>query len=205
MNKMGFNVKMKSEGILYAVLIGLLFFFIINMKDVYQFVSKIKTGQLFQKPNTEEVEKPVDKPKEEYEVVKPIGQDYGVCSKTVSESGGDKLITVKLYHSNNKLKSIVEELNFSGTSDEYMNYIYSENNRYKKRKTTNLKLKGYSIVTSQSSSTALKISSVIDLSKASIKNIKIESDETLELVGVYNQDTVQVTEEYASLGFECEW
>lgn len=209
MNKAGFNKQLGGDGLLYTVLIILLMFFIFNLSTIYQFVSSIKTGEAFKKEEqqgevVEEVEKD-DKEEEEYVVLKPIGKNYGKCSKVVTENGGDKTTTVKIYYTEYKLKSIAEEHKYSGISDEYMNYIYSENSKYKKRQTENIGNEGYSIVPTLSSSTSLKVSSVYDLSKTSLENIKLEENEKLDLVGAYNQEITELIDAYMNLGYECEW
>lgn len=209
MNKAGFNKQSGGDGLLYAVLTILLMFFIFNLSTIYQFVSSIKTGEAFKKEEeqgevVEEVEKD-DKEEEEYVVLKPIGKNYGKCSKVVTENGGDKTTTVKIYYTEYKLKSIAEEHKYSGISDEYMNYIYSENSKYKKRQTENIGNDGYSIVPTLSSSTSLKVSSVYDLSKTSLENIKLEENEKLDLVGAYNQEITELIDAYMNLGYECEW
>ena len=208
MNKAGFNKQLGGDGLLYTALIILLMFFIFNLSTIYQFVSSIKTGEAFKKEEqqgevVEEVEK--DDKEEEYVVLKPIGKNYGKCSKVVTENGGDKTTTVKIYYTEYKLKSIAEEHKYSGISDEYMNYIYSENSKYKKRQTENIGNDGYSIVPTLSSSTSLKVSSVYDLSKTSLENIKLEENEKLDLVGAYNQEITELIDAYMNLGYECEW
>ena len=47
MNKMGFNVKMGGDGLLYTILVVVLFLYIFNMNDIYQLISKAKNGELF--------------------------------------------------------------------------------------------------------------------------------------------------------------
>lgn len=208
MNKAGFNNQSGGDGLLYTVLVILLMFFIFNLSTIYEFVSAVKTGEAFKKNEQGEVVEEVeneDNKEEEYVVLKPIGKNYGKCTKIITENGGDKTTTVKIYYTEYKLKSIVEEHKYSGISDEYMNYIYSENSKYKKRQTENIENDGYSIVPTLSSSTSLKVSSVYDLSKTSFEKIKLEENETLDLVGAYNQDVIELIDAYKNLGYECEW
>lgn len=206
MNKMGFNKDSSSDTILYIILVVVLMIFVFNMSDIYQFVSKVKTGEIFKKETTTstETDKP-EKPKEDkYEIVTPKGENYGVCKKTFIIKDGEIESTVKVYHTDYKLKSIVEELKYNGSSDEFTNYIYSENNKYKTRKEKNKNLKGYSIIPTLSNNT-LKVSSIIDLKQVSLDDIKLSKNEGLEIKGKYNQDTVVLTQEYVDLGYVCEW
>ena len=208
MNKAGFNKQSGGDGLLYGVLVILLMFFILNLSDIYQLVSKFKTGELFksdqQGETVEQIEHEEEK-EEEYVALKPIGENFGKCQKVVTENGGDKTSTVKIYYTDYNLKSIVEEHKYSGITDEYMNYIYSENSKYKKRQTENKSNKGYSIIPDLSSSTSLKVSSVYDLSKTSLEQIILEENEKLDLVGAYNQDVVGLIDAYYNLGYDCEW
>lgn len=205
MNKMGYNSKASNDTILYIVLTVMLLFFIFNMGEIYQFVSKVKTGEIFEEKK-EQTEKPKDPVKEEkYEIVTPVGEDYGTCTKITNKENGDLTSIVKLYHTDYKLKSIVEEIEYVGINDEYINYIYSENNKFKERQDANKKLEGYSVVPTLSSSSTLKVSSIFNLKLVSLDKIKLKEDETLNLYGKYNQDTVEVTQSYVDLGYECEW
>ena len=210
MNKAGFNKQSSGDGLLYTILTVFLLFFIFNLSTIYDFVSQLKTGELFKKDPqeqgevVEEVNKDEDDDKE-YVSIKPVGKNYGKCTKIVTENGGDKTSTVKVYYTEYKLKSIAEEHKYSGITDEYMNYIYSENSKYKKRQTENIDNDGYSIIPTLSSSTSLKVNSVYDLSKTSLEKIKLEENEKLDLVGAYNQDVTELIDAYANLGYECEW
>ena len=136
MNKMGFNVKMGGDGLLYTILVVVLFLYIFNMNDIYQLISKAKNGELFKGEAKEEEVLPNDNEKEEeqYNAVKPEGTEYVVCTKEDSAEGGTLSSTVKLYYTDFKLKSIVEDLKYDGNTDEYINYVYSENSKFKKRK-----------------------------------------------------------------------
>lgn len=207
MNKMGFNVKMGGEGLLYTIIVVGLFLFIFNMSDIYQLVSRAKTGELFRinKKTEEEVEKPNEETETPYKAVKPEGSDYVVCSKEESNEGGILTSTVRLYYTDFKLKSIVEELKYDGSTDDYINYVYSENNKFKKRQTNNKDLEGYSVIPESTSQTTLKVKSVYVLNKVALKSVKLEKNEKLDLAGTYNQNTTEVTQEYVDLGFTCEW
>ena len=98
MNKMGFNVKMGGDGLLYTILVVVLFLYIFNMNDIYQLISKAKNGELFKGEAKEEEVLPNDNEKEEeqYNAVKPEGTEYVVCTKEDSAEGGTLSSTVKL-------------------------------------------------------------------------------------------------------------
>lgn len=207
MNKMGFNVKMGGDGLLYTILVVVLFLYIFNMNDIYQLVSKAKNGELFKgEPKEEEVLPNGNEEKEEeYNAVKPEGTEYVICKKEDSDEAGTLSSTVKLYYTDFKLKSIVEELKYDGNTDEYINYVYSENSKFKKRQENNKDLEGYSVIPQNTSQTTLKVSSVYVLSKLDLKKIKLEKGEELTVAGIYNQNTTEVTQEYVNMGFVCEW
>ena len=90
MNKMGFNVKMGGDGLLYTILVVILFLYIFNMNDIYQLVSKAKNGELFKgEPKEEEVLPNGNEEKEEeYNAVKPEGTEYVICKKEDSDEAG---------------------------------------------------------------------------------------------------------------------
>ena len=104
MNKMGFNVKMGGDGLLYTILVVVLFLYIFNMNDIYQLISKAKNGELFKGEAKEEEVLPNDNEKEEeqYNAVKPEGTEYVVCTKEDSAEGGTLSSTVKLYYTDFK-------------------------------------------------------------------------------------------------------
>ena len=207
MNKMGFNVKMGGDGLLYTILVVVLFLYIFNMNDIYQLISKAKNSEVFKGEAKEEEVLPNDNEKEEeqYNAVKPEGTEYVVCTKEDSAEGGTLSSTVKLYYTDFKLKSIVEDLKYDGNTDEYINYVYSENSKFKKRQENNKDLEGYSVIPQNTSQTTLKVNSVYVLSKLDLKKIKLEKGEELTVSGIYNQNTAEVTQEYVNMGFVCEW
>ncbi len=210
MNKPGLSPKLDSEKILYIVILIIIAIFIFNMKGVYSLIVKIRTGELFPK---EEVvsEQPTDnddeeeeEPVEQYEVLKPIGNEKVTCKTTVNSATGSKETKVYLYYTEDKLKSLDEQVNYEGISDEYTNYIYSERKKYEKRKSDNINLKGYSVVTTLSGTLSLATSTVVDLSKTDLTKITISDTDGIGLYGVYNQAINEAVVQYASLGYECE-
>ena len=206
MQKMGFNVQGGSDRLVMGIILVGIVLFIFNMDSIYNLGTKLRNGELFNFTSKEpETEEPTEKPKDEYEIVAPIGSENVKCTKTVVGDGGEKNIIVRLYYTDFKLKSIVEESKYDGVSNNYINYMYAEFGKYNKRKEDNLTLKGYSVVSDLSSTTELKIRSVIDLSRVNISDIKLGEDDQIELAGKLNQDMTKVTEEYANFEFNCEW
>jgi hypothetical protein len=214
MNKTGFNPgsgpKITSEKVLYAIILILIAVFIFNMNNVYDVVTKLRTGELFHKikpandnppkNDDDQNEEPVD----QYQVVTPVGTSKIACTDTIQSATGTKTVKVYLYYTDNKLKSLDEEVSYEGISDEYTNYIYSERKKYETRKSNNIDLKGYSVVTTLSGTLSLETSSVVDLSKTDLTKIKISDIDGIGLYGIYNQDINELTSQYASNGYGCE-
>jgi len=210
MNKTGFNQKYSSEKVLYVVILALIVIFMFNMRNVYNFVAKLKTGEFFQKeevvpekPTTDD-DKKDEEPVVEYKVVKPVGTSKVACSTKVESATGTKTTKIYLYYTDDQLKSLDEEVSYEGISDEYTNYIYSERKKYETRKSDNLELEGYSVVTTLSGTLSLATSSVIDLSKTDLTKVKISDIDGIGLYGIYNQEINAATLQYANLGYECE-
>lgn len=210
MNKPGLSPKLDSEKILYIVILIIIAIFIFNMKGVYSLIVKIRTGELFPKQEvvseqpTDNEDEEDEEPVEQYEVLKPIGNEKVTCKTTVNSATGSKETKVYLYYTEDKLKSLDEQVNYEGISDEYTNYIYSERKKYEKRKSDNINLKGYSVVTTLSGTLSLATSTVIDLSKTDLTKITISDTDGIGLYGVYNQAINEAVVQYASMGYECE-
>ena len=209
MNKTGFNQKLNSEKVLYVVILAMIVIFMFNMKNVYNFMTKLRTGEFFQKdevvteePTTDDDED--EEPVVEYEVVEPVGTEKITCKTTIDSATGTKVTTIYLYYADSQLKSLEEEVSYEGISDEYTNYIYSERKKYETRKSDNLELEGYSVVTTLSGTLSLATSSVIDLSKTDLTKITISDADGIGLYGIYNQDITEAISQYANIGYECE-
>lgn len=209
MNKTGFNQKFNSEKVLYVVILAMIVVFMFNMKNVYNFVAKLRTGEFFQKDEVVTEEPTTDdeddeEPVVEYKVVKPVGTSKVACTNKIESTTGTKTVTIYLYYSEEQLKSLDEEVSYEGISDEYTNYIYSERKKYETRKSDNLELEGYSVVTTLSGTLSLATSSVIDLSKTDLTKVKISDADGIGLYGIYNQEINAATSQYANIGYECE-
>lgn len=211
MNKSGFNPKINSEKVLYVVILAMIVVFMFNMRNVYNFVAKLRTGEFFQKeevvqedPTTNDDDDEEEEPVVEYKVVKPLGTNKVACTTKVESGTGTKTTTIYLYYSEDQLKSLDEEVSYEGISDEYTNYIYSERKKYETRKSDNLELEGYSVVTTLSGTLSLATSSVIDLSKTDLTKVKISDADGIGLYGIYNQEINEAISQYANIGYECE-
>lgn len=205
MNKSGFNAKMNSEKIIYGIILVLVFVFILNMKSVYGFVGKIKSGEFFGKDVVEVVETTDDEEEvDKYTIVTPVGKEKTSCTLKEETKNGLKNSVVYLFYTDDKLKSLDEEVSYEGITDDYTNYIYSERKKYETRKTDNIKLEGYSVVTTLSGTMSLITSSVIDLSKTDITKITLSDKDGIGFYGVYDQNILEVKELYVTNGYVCE-
>lgn len=209
MKKPGFKVKFNSEKTLYAVIIIIIFLFIFNMKSIYDFAIKLKNGSLFQNNS---VQTPVSSDptveksssdKDKYTIVKPVGKENCKCTKKVTDATGTKNTTVNLYFTDEKIKSLEEDNTYDAISDEYTNYIYSEKKKYESFKNDNLSLDGFSVVVSLEGNTYMATSTVVDLSKVALTDIKT-NDEDLLLFGKYNDNISSVISLFSLEGFTCD-
>lgn len=203
MEKEEFRGKKNNDGMILIIIGVIVLAFIFGMKPIYNTIQKLQNGTLFksneQKDNNE-------KPQEEvYTILKPVGASKLICKNTLSSEGGDKTIKVTLYYTNSKLKSIKEDISYSSITDEYSNYILSEQSKYKQRKNSNINNKGYSIDIDLVSTTTLDISSVYLLEKTDIEDIILTSDDTPIVYGSYDKDIYEVSNEYMNNSYVCEW
>ena len=209
MKKPGFKVKFNSEKTLYAVIIIIIFLFIFNMKSIYDFAIKLKNGSLFQNNSVQTpvssdptVEDP-SSDNDEYTIVKPVGKESCKCTKKVTDATGTKNTTVNLYFTDEKIKSLEEDNTYDAISDEYTNYIYSEKKKYESFKNDNISLDGFSVVVSLEGNTYMATSTVVDLSKVALTDIKT-NDEDLLLFGKYNDNISSVISLFSLEGFTCD-
>lgn len=207
MNKAGFNLNKNNEDIVLIVIGVIIIGFVLGLKPMYKFMEKLKSGQLFEK-HEQVTPPPADEtPKEEpkYEILEPEGVSKLVCQKAVYDNGGDKRINVTIYHTNDGLRSIKEEITYESISDEYSNYILSEQSKYKQRKQNNLTNKGYSVEVNLVSPSNLKVSSVYLLAKTNLTELKLEENDTLDVYGVYDENIYNVANKFEANYFTCEW
>lgn len=203
MKKSGMNIKMDNDKLILIIIFVIVVAFIFGMKPMYKTFEKLRNGTLFNKTSDTPIVEPT--PEEQYTILKPVGASNVLCKHIVSSDGGDKTIKTYLYYTNREVKSIKEDISYSGITDEYTNYILSEQNKYKQRKNSNLDSKGYSVEIDLVSTSTLKISSVYLLEKIDLSDITLKSGDKLEVYGQLNQDVYELVDEYITVGYDCEW
>lgn len=216
MQQAGMNKKGNTDTIIYIVIIVIIGVFVFNMKNIYNFTSGLRNPKP-SNPPTPEVEEPdTSKPQEEedkYTIVKPIGENQMVCEYTEtsdipSQDGGNittgsKKISVYLYNTDSKLKSINEKVAYEGIDSDYTNYIYSERKKYENIKDANLKLEGFSIETELSGTLSLSTSLVVDLEKVKLADIDFDGVNSIIILGEYDQNITDVVTQYEMKGYVC--
>lgn len=203
MKKSGMNIKMDNDKLILIIIFVVVIVFIFGMKPMYKTFEKLRNGTLFNSASDTPIVEPV--PEEQYTILKPVGASNVLCERIISDEGGDKTIKTYLYYTNRKIKSIKEDISYSGITDEYTNYILSEQSKYKQRKNSNLESKGYSVEIDLVSTSTLKVSSVYLLEKIDLTDIVLKTDDSLEVLGQLDQDVYDLAGEYISAGYDCEW
>ena len=199
MKKAGVKKGEANDTTILLVIGAIMVIFIFGLKPIYKVIVKIKNGTLFE--TVEKQEEKEEKQEEVYKILKPVGASQLVCTRSILEEGGEQQINIILYHTNNRLKSIKNDIEYSGNTDTYTNYILSEQNVYKQRKNNNLKNLGYSVDINLISTSNLEISEVILLEKTDVEDIS----EEINMKGTYNQDIYEIANEYMNMGYACEW
>lgn len=192
--------SINKDSLVLIVIFAIVAIFVFGLKPLYQMFEKLQNGTLFEKEIIENKDKE-EKKEEEYKIIKPIGESKLLCTQSVSNEGGTQKIDLTLYHTNNRLKSIKMDRDYSGFNDEYSNYILSEQNKFKERKTNNLSNKGYSIDIKLESTTELEVSEVFNLETTDLD--KVSKD--INMKGTYNQDIYEIANEYIKDGYVCKW
>lgn len=206
-NKPGFKVNIGGETLLYLVIGIIIFAFVLFMPRIYKFVSDIKTGNAFKGNKNPVVEnKPSNnkkEPNEDDKIVEPTGDSKLVCTSTTSTADGNLVETYTFYYTADKLTSFKNEKNYDAISDDYLNYVYSEQARYASINNLYKTVPGFSY-SSTFESRNLIATFVYDLTKlnpASLNNgdaslsisLDVTKDQTLE----------EVKNIYTGLGFVC--
>ena len=202
MKKPGAHFETNDTPFVTIIVLGIVVLFIAFIKPIYQFVGKVQSGALWEKhTNAKEVDKNKNL-EDTYTMLTPEGADRTVCTKTVSDEGGDKKITVTLYHTANRVQSIAVDYKYSGMTDNYSNYMYLAQSQFKEKKQENLSNSGYSVEYNLSGST-LTAREVYLLNRTAIKSVGIFS-ETDVVVGELDQDIDSLTTLYIGDDFKCE-
>lgn len=171
--------------------------FIFGMKPLYRFLSNM-TPDIKTPNNTPSNEV---KPKEEYKILKPIGDNTLECKKDLIQENGSKHITVTLYY-NDALTSIKEDYTYSSSTEDFSNYLMSEYNKFKQRKTLNNNL-GYSVDIKMDGTSYLNISSVYLLDTIDLTDINLAENDVMEVIGDNKMTIVDAKQLYINKGYMC--
>lgn len=123
--KPGFQVKLGGEEIMYIIILVLVFGFILFMPNIYKLISKVKTGNLFNKKDTPIVENNNQNNENSNANIENDGTTL-VCTKMDSTVDGNFVDEYIFYYENDKLQKIENNKNYDAISDEYLNYAYSK-------------------------------------------------------------------------------
>lgn len=197
--------KPNSDTVVLLIILLVIGIFIFGLKPTYQFFQKLGTGTLFDGPVNTAPDQPSVPVKDDYTILKPIGASNTKCTLLHSTEKGDKETSLILYYTNKKLRSIVEEITYLGATDEYSNYILSEQSKYKERRNLNVGNVGYSVDYELINASELFVSSVYLLERTSLDEIKVSEGETLDLIGNYDDSVYDVMQKYISKGYKCNW
>lgn len=204
-NKPGFKVKIGSEEFLYFIIFVIVVVFIIFMPKIYKFISDVKTGNAFKSnapvENNEIVNNKDDKDKEEIE--EPKGDTTLFCSLSTSEAEGNTSDDYTFYYTNDKLQNLKNEKYYDAITDDYLNFLYSEQARFNSMDNLYKTVPGFSY-TSTLESRNLKAIFIYDLTKLNTESLK-NDDETLSINIDVNKDQSleEVKTIYETLGYEC--
>lgn len=123
--KPGFQVKLGGEEIMYIIILVLVFGFILFMPNIYKLISKVKTGNLFNRKDTPIVENNNQNNENSNANIENDGTTL-VCTKMDSTVDGNFVDEYIFYYENDKLQKIENNKNYDAISDEYLNYAYSK-------------------------------------------------------------------------------
>lgn len=204
-NKPGFKVSMGSETFLYLIIGIIVFAFIFFMPSIYKFVSDIRTGNLFKNDEPQETLPPTENKEEQEEgkVEELDGEKTLVCSLTDSKPEGNLEEVNTFYFTSNKLSSFKETKTYDAITDEYINYVYSEQARFKNMNSLYKDIDGFSY-TASLESRMLKVTFAYDLTKLNTGSLKNE-DETLTINFYVSKDQKleEVKKIYTDMGYLC--
>ena len=201
MKKPGTHFTFNDTNFVMIIILAIVVLFIAFIKPIYQFMGKVQSGAIFEKAkNTKQVEKNKEA-ENNYQMLTPEGADKTICKKTVSDAGGDKTITITLYHTAGKLQSITAAYKYSGVTADYSNYIFLAQNQFKEKKSFNATNTGYSVEYKLSGSN-LTANEVYLLNRASLKATGSFS-ETSDVMGELDDDVSSLMMRYLGEDFQC--
>lgn len=209
-NKFNFKLNLSNEAILYIVICVIVFAFVFLMPTIYKFFSDIRSGNLFKGNDTPVVDndkddKEEENPKQEEndKTVNLKGDTLLTCMLETSTPEGNLVETYTFYYNDNKLSGLKEEKNYDAIADEYLNYVYSEQNRFANINNLYKNVSGFGY-TSTLDSRNLIATFTYDLIKLNLELLKSE-DETLSInLNVNVDETIEETQsKYTDLGYSC--
>lgn len=202
--KPGFQVKIGGETILYIVVGILIFGFIFFMPNIYKFISDLKTGNLFKNNETPVVENNNQNNEEENNAKEEIiAQETLVCTLTTSKPEGNFTETYTFYYNDDKLEKLKNEKNYDAITDEYLNYVYSEQAKFNNINNLYKALPGFSY-TSTLESRTLITTFIYDLTKLNPESLNNKDEDlNIDLNVTKNQSSEEVKTIYTGLGYNC--
>ena len=199
--KPGFQVKIGGETIVFIIIGACIALFLLFMPDIYMFFSGLKNEI---SNNTPVVNTPVqNNQKEENKMPETIQKASLVCDKTASKPEGNYVETFEFYYNNGVLETIKNEKNYDAITDDYLNYIYSEqadfdniNNQYE-----SLAGFSYKVTTGVRN---LVATFTYDLTKLDLNSLKNEDAKlNIELNVTKDNTEDSVKQIYENLGYKC--
>jgi len=206
-NKPGFKIKIDEETLLYIGIVVIILVFVLLMPNIYQFISDIKTGNVFKGNKTPVVENNnVDgntNNQNNNQVEEPVSETTLACTLMDSKPEGNFTENYVFYFNSNKLNSIKNEKEYDAITDEYLNYVYSEqskfNNMYELYKDT----AGFSY-NSTMENRMLEVTFIYDLNKLTLDSLKNEDENlSIDLDVTKDQNLEEIKGIYTSLGYTC--
>lgn len=207
-NKPGMKIKLGSEEILYLVIGVIIVVFIMFMPTIYKFISDVKTGNAFKGKDNQTVEQEEtnkkENSKEEEKEEQLTGDTSFVCTLSNSTADGNYDEIYTFYFNSDKLSSIELEKKYDGSTDEYLNYIYSEQAKFNNINELHKAKAGFSY-TSKLEGKSFDAIFKYDLTKIRLDSLSNENEDlNINLNVTENQSSDEVKTQYLSLGYTCE-
>ena len=201
--KPGFQIKVGGETMLYIVIAIIVFGFIFFMPNIYKFISNLKTGDLFKKDNSPAVENNSGNNVQENKGEEDENTSSLACTLTTSKPEGNFIETYTFYYNDDKLTKIKNEKNYDAITDEYLNYIYSEQAKFNNINNEYKGLSGFSYSSSLESRTLIATFNY-DLTKLNLDSLFSENqDLNINLNVNETQKLEEIKTIYNNLGYNC--
>lgn len=201
-NKPGFKVNIGGETIVYLIIGVVIVAFIFLMPNMYKLISDFKTGNLFKDNNTPVVENS-NQEKEEEKPNESTGKTTLVCALLTSKPEGNLEEKYIFNFKEEKLESLTNEKYYDAVTDEYLNYVYSEQARFNKIGDLYKNVKGFNFGL-ESDTNSLKVTFLYDLTKLNPKLLENSEEKlSIKLNVTRNQSLEEVQKTYKDLGYTC--